>query len=54
MPLYPPSFAVVEIETGACHGVFDDETDVALCLAFARLSRDQVEVIADELLTAEE
>ena len=52
MPLYPPSFAVVEIETGECRGVFDDEADVALCLAFARLSRDQVEVIADEPLVS--
>ena len=47
LPLYPPSFTVIELATGECHGVFDCEADVALCLAFAKLARDQVEVIPD-------
>ena len=42
-----PSFTVIEVATGECHGTFDSEADVALCLAFAKLSRDQVEVISD-------
>ena len=47
MPVYPPSYTVIELATGADHGTYDSEADVSLCLAFARLSRDQVEVIAD-------
>ena len=47
MPVYPPSFTVIELATGVDHGTFDSETDVALCLAFAHLSREQVEVISD-------
>ncbi len=38
---------MIEIATGREHGPCDSEADVALCLAFARLSRDEVEVIAD-------
>ena len=52
MPMYPPVFTVVEIDTGVCHGVFDSEADVLLCLAFAKLSRDEVEVIVDEPVLA--
>ena len=48
MPLYPPSFTVVELATGHDHGTYDCEADVALCLAFAKLSRDEVEVIVEE------
>ena len=33
--------------TGREHGPFDSEADVSLCLAFAKLSRDQVEVLSD-------
>ena len=47
MPLYPPRYTVVELATGACHGTYDSMADVALCLAFAKLSRDEVEVIVD-------
>ena len=42
-----PSWTVIEIATGEALGTFDSEADVALCLAFAKLSRDEVEVIAD-------
>ena len=38
--------------TGREHGPFDCEADVALCLAFAKLSRDQVEIVADAPITA--
>ena len=47
MPVFEPSFIVVELATGREHGPFDDPADVALCLAFAKLSRDDVEVISD-------
>ena len=39
MPLYPPRYTVIELATGACHGTYDSMADVALCLAFAKLSR---------------
>ena len=47
LPLWDPSWTVIEIATGEDLGTYDSEADVALCLAFAKLSRDQVEVIAD-------
>ena len=47
IPLWDPSWTVIEIATGTCHGTYDSEMDVAACLAFAKLSRDEVEVIAD-------
>ena len=47
MPLYPPRYTVIELATGACHGTYDSMADVALCLAFAKLSRNEVEVIVD-------
>ena len=47
IPLWDPTWTVIEIDTGECHGTFSSEMEVAACLAFARLTRDQVEVIAD-------
>ena len=47
IPLWDPSWTVIEIATGREHGPYDSEADVALCLAFAKLTRDDVEVIAD-------
>ena len=47
MPVYPPSYTVIELATGIDHGTYDSEADVSLCLAFAKLSRDQVEIVAD-------
>ena len=38
---------VVEIATGREHGPYDSEADVALCLVFEKLGRDQVEVLCD-------
>ena len=47
IPLWDPSWTVIEVATGREHGPYDSEADVALCLAFAKLARDEVEVIAD-------
>ena len=47
MPLYPPSFTVILRETDECLATFDDEMDVAAWLAFEKLTRDRVEVVAD-------
>ena len=47
IPLWDPSWTVIEIATGEELGTFDSEADVALCLAFAKLARDQVEVHCD-------
>ena len=48
MPLYPPQYTVVELTTGEDHGTFDSWDEVAMCLAFARLSLDEVEVLTDQ------
>ena len=47
IPLWDPSWTVIEIATGEDLGTYDSEMEVAACLAFAKLSRDEVEVIAD-------
>ena len=47
MPPHPPSFAVFLRDGEACLGVFDDEMEVAAFLAFEKLGRDRVEVVAD-------
>ena len=52
IPVWDPSFTVIEIATGECHGTFDSEADVALCLSFAKLGRDQVEIVTDAPVTA--
>ena len=48
MPLYPPQYTVVALETGEHLGTWDSWEDVALCLAFSRLSLDQVTVVTDQ------
>ena len=45
LPDGPPLFTVIEIATGENHGTYDSLADVVLCLAFAKLSHDDVEVI---------
>lgn len=52
IPVWDPQYTVVELATGRAHGPFDSAADVALCLAFAKLGRDEVEVIADAPVTA--
>ena len=47
IPLWDPSYVVIELATGREHGPFDTEADVSLCLAFEKLSRDQVEIVSD-------
>ena len=47
IPVWDPTWTVIEIATGEALGTFDSEADVALCLAFAKLGRDQVEVLHD-------
>ena len=48
MPLYPPQYTVVELDTGEDLGTWDSWEDVALSLAFSRLSLDQVTMITDQ------
>ena len=56
IPIWDPTWTVIELATGREHGPFDSEADVALCLAFERLARDEVEILSDvspmALLTA--
>ena len=47
IPLWGPTWTVIEIATGREHGPYDSEADVALCLVFEKLARDQVEVLCD-------
>ena len=47
LPVLPPRVTVIEIATGVNHGTWDRWEDVVICLAFAKLSRDQVELIPD-------
>ena len=47
LPVYPPTFTVVLLDTDDPLGVFDDEMEVAAFLAFEKLSRDRVEVLVD-------
>ena len=48
LPVYPPSFTVIERATGTDHGCFDSWEDVAIALAFARLTLDDVDVLIDQ------
>ena len=45
LPVYSPSFTVIELDTGEPLGVWERWEDVVLCLSFARLSFDDVEVL---------
>ena len=47
IPVWDPTWTVIEIATGRELGTYDSEAEIALCLAFEKLSREQVEVIAD-------
>ncbi len=47
LPLYPPRYTVVELATGVEHGPLDSWEEVAMCLAFAKLSREEVEIVSD-------
>ncbi len=52
IPVWDPTWTVIELDTGREHGPFDSEADVALCLAFGKLDRDRVEVLCDAPVTA--
>ena len=52
MPVHPPRYTVVELATGIEHGPLDSWEEVAMCLAFERLSREEVEVITDSSVMA--
>ena len=47
IPIWDPIWTVIELATGREHGPFDSEADVALCLAFEKLDRGQVEIVSD-------
>ena len=47
IPIWDPQFTVIELATGDDHGTYDSEAEVAACLAFAKLSWEQVEVLRD-------
>ena len=47
IPVWDPTWTVIELETGRAHGPFDSEADVALCLVFEKLDRDRVEIVTD-------
>ena len=47
IPVWDPSWTVIEIVSGRQHGPYDSEADVALCLAFEKLARHEVEVLCD-------
>ena len=47
IPVWDPTWTVMELATGREHGPFSSEADIALCLAFEKLDRDRVEVLCD-------
>ncbi|MCY3671941.1 MAG: hypothetical protein OXH14_12815, partial [Alphaproteobacteria bacterium] len=47
MPDLPTRYTVIETATGTDHGTWETPMEVAGALAFAKLSLDDVEIIAD-------
>ena len=47
LPVYPPSFTVVERDTGIDHGTWDSWEEVTIALSFAKLSLEDVDVLID-------
>ena len=47
IPVWDPSFAVIEVATGEHLGTYDSEAEAAAALVFAKLSFDQVEIVSD-------
>ncbi len=52
IPVHPTRYTVVELATGEEHGPLDSWEEVAMCLAFEKLSREEVEVIEDNCMMA--
>ena len=49
MPVHAPRYTVVELTTGVKHTApLDSWEEVAMCLAFERLSLKEVEVLIDQ------
>ena len=47
LPVLAPRYTVIEIATEADHGTWENWAEVAACLAFARLSPAEVEILTD-------
>ena len=47
IPIWDPTWTVIESASGREHGTFDTAADVALCLVIEKLARDQVEEPCD-------
>ena len=52
LPVWPPHYTVIELETNEDHGTFETEAEVAACLVFAGLRPNQVEIRSDVPLMA--
>ena len=52
IPVWDPSFTVIELATGESHGPFDTEAEAVACLVFAGLEFDEVQIINDAPVTA--
>ena len=52
IPMWDPSYTVIELATGETHGPFDTEAEAVAELAFAGLSFDEVEIVHDAPITA--
>ena len=52
IPVWDPTWTVIELATGREHGPFHSESDIALCLVFEKLDRDRVEIVKDAPVTA--
>ena len=52
IPVWDPSFTVIELATGETHGPFDTEAEAVAGMAFAGLDFDEVEIINDAPVTA--
>lgn len=52
IPVWDPSFTVIELATGEIHGPFDTEAEAVAELAFAGLEFGEVEIVNDAPVTA--
>ena len=52
IPMWDPSFTVIELATGETHGPFDTEAEAVAGLVFAGLEFDEVEIVNDAPVTA--
>ena len=52
LPVSTPQHTVIVVATGRQLGTFENEAEVAACLAFSRLSADDVEIVIDTAVMA--